>query len=615
MVSFGHVTQGRRFYRLAAAIYGLVLATTVFFIYFDTLNLEVVKGVYNYYTQPSTASDYSSLLEPSRLKWHAIDHLIAEANTTFNTLLQARSTSLSDAAARYRSRRGRHPPPGFDKWFEYAQNHSAVVVEEFFDRIEHDIRPFWALNATVLATRAATWHHRVRVRNGNTTMEGDVTGRVPWLELWMNLVKEAGEWLPDVDMPVNYMDEPRLLVPFETIAQLVEESDRKRRITPINMTKTAYSGEFSADTNDSEPYDPQWFHAPAQYWDYTRQACPPGSATRNSSAITDFSGPLPFPAEPWQPPYSQEGYVRNFTAASDPCQQPHLRGLHGTFIHPVSMSTATELVPLFGGSKLPTNNEILIPAAMYLPTDEFYYGGNDHGPAWANKSGGVVWRGVASGGRATPEKWRGFQRHRLVEMLNGTTVAAAEEGTAPPTFDLRPLQAYGFPRGRQGRLGDWLAQEADVGFNNLLCGDDCGHVAPYFREVEPMPMREQYAFKFMPDADGNSFSGRFRGLLLSTSMPLKATVYAEWHDDRLRPWLHFAPMDNTFRDLYGLLDYFTRDKKGDAAARFIAETGQRWAGKVLRREDMLLYTWRVLLEFARVCDAEREVLGFVDDLR
>jgi hypothetical protein len=62
------------------------------------------------------------------------------------------------------------------------------------------------------------------------------------------------------------------------------------------------------------------------------------------------------------------------------------------------------------------------------------------------------------------------------------------------------------------------------------------------------------------------------------------------------------------------MNYFTRDEKGDAAARFIAETGNRWAETVLRRDDMLLYTWRALLEFARVCDENRDTLGFVDDL-
>jgi hypothetical protein len=76
-----------------------------------------------------------------------------------------------------------------------------------------------------------------------------------------------------------------------------------------------------------------------------------------------------------------------------------------------------------------------------------------------------------------------------------------------------------------------------------------------------------------------------------------------------------VPLDNTFQDLHAVLDYFTRDRRGDAAAKLLAEAGRIWAEQVLRREDMLLYTWRVLLEFARVCDENRESLGFVDDLK
>ncbi|KAF3016794.1 hypothetical protein E8E14_009113 [Neopestalotiopsis sp. 37M] len=127
-------------------------------------------------------------------------------------------------------------------------------------------------------------------------------------------------------------------------------------------------------------------------------------------------------------------------------------------------------------------------------------------------------------------------------------------------------------------------------------------------------MRKQFAQKYIPDVDGNSFSARFRSLLLSTSLPLKSTIYAEWHDDRLFPWLQFAPLDNSLQDLYTVLDYFTDTEKGDAAARYIAESGKALAEKVLRREDMLLYTWRLALEFARVCDENRHKPGFVQDI-
>ncbi|EQL03424.1 capsule associated protein [Ophiocordyceps sinensis CO18] len=131
--------------------------------------------------------------------------------------------------------------------------------------------------------------------------------------------------------------------------------------------------------------------------------------------------------------------------------------------------------------------------------------------------------------------------------------------------------------------------------------------------VDGVPMKQQYASKFLPDIDGNSFSGRYRAFLLSTSLPFKSTIYAEWHDDRLFPWVHFVPMDNSFIDLYGLVDYFI-DAAHDAEARTMADEGKAWAETVLRRQDMKLYVWRLLLEYARVVNDDRHRLAFVADL-
>jgi len=76
--------------------------------------------------------------------------------------------------------------------------------------------------------------------------------------------------------------------------------------------------------------------------------------------------------------------------------------------------------------------------------------------------------------------------------------------------------------------------------------------------------------------------------------------------------VHFVPFDNTFVDIYGIMSYFLGGR--DLAARRIAEEGKLWAESVLRREDMLLYVWRLLLEFARICDDNRDRLGYVGDL-
>lgn len=73
---------------------------------------------------------------------------------------------------------------------------------------------------------------------------------------------------------------------------------------------------------------------------------------------SDFSTPPVFPKTH---PYGRySGYVQNWTLSQDICYHPHLRNTHGTFVEPVSISTPVSLVPMFSGSKLLANNDILL---------------------------------------------------------------------------------------------------------------------------------------------------------------------------------------------------------------------------------------------------------------
>lgn len=546
---------------------------------------------------------------------HPIARLMKEARAHQEYVLSKRSFDIDAASARYRKRRGRHPPPGFDRWFQAALDSDAIVVEEYFDRIYKDLTPFWAIETETIRNRAHSWSWVVRVRGGNATGDGDVEGRVPWLELWTNLVAEFSVHLPDVDMPINYMDEPRLLVPFDEVAKMVAKAQETRVMpNPENVT-SVYRGLSELDIHKPKMYDPKWSGPSNEYWNLAVKTCGKDTPAYGVKATTDYTTPAEFPSD-WQPDYAYRGFVKNWTAAMDPCLQPHLRQLHGSFVEPISLSSTNELIPLFGGSKLPMNNEILIPGAMYLTDNEFYSGGESHGPPWPRKRNGVIWRGDATGGRTRETTWHHFQRHRLIDMLNATSVARAEkEGGRTRTFQLPSAEMYESPRLAQKGLGDWIGSFVDAGFVHLCPPGECDWLYNHYTEVDGKHMGQQYEYKFLPDTDGNSFSARFRGFLRSTSVPLKATIYAEWHDDRLTPWAHFIPLDNTFQDLYPILEFFgDRNGDGDYAARVIAESGQLWASQVLRREDMKLYVWRLLLEWARVCDENRDTLGFVEDL-
>lgn len=584
-----------------------------------------------------------------QLDEHPITLLIAQAQERQRELLSSRSHDVKSAARRYRDRRGKHPPPGFDAWLAYAQETDAVIVESFFDRIYHDLQPFWSVTPAELRRQSHPrhWDLALSVRKNRAILKNEGVDPMSRMRFWMGMMEELEAELPDVDIPINGMDESRVLVPWEEINRMMKKvAALKPMPASVDRVVRSFTGLPDIDAapeGEDPPLDWHWITEKSnEVWNVVQETCPPYSPGANTIAIHVVNDPPLMPTE-W-PMHSYKGYVANWSLTADPCQHPHLRSLHGAFIEPVSLSTSQSLIPLFGGSKLPMNNEILIPAAMYLSPDELYAGGQMAGPAWADKKDGLVWRGVASGGRNKFDTWTHFHRHRFLQMLNSTAVALAEAGDLRLgknlSFKVPDQKAYPlittFDR-PQDYLSGWLEEVGiDARFNHLWCfpTQDPGHMCSYndafFATAPGIPMTEQYMYKFLPDIDGNSFSARFRAFLQSTSLPIKASIYTEWHDSRLMPWVHFAPMDNSYVDLYGILDYFLADEMVSASVgpddtvagrktqkskgETIAMAGKTWAEQVLRREDMKLYTWRLLLEWARVCDDKRDLLGFVDDL-
>ncbi|KAF1941373.1 hypothetical protein EJ02DRAFT_404607 [Clathrospora elynae] len=579
--------------------------------------------------------------EPNALRTHPIDTLMANAETSFQTLISEQTTTLHSAAEAYRQRRGRHPPPYFDAWFEYATKHEAVILESLFDQVHHDLNPFWGVPAKDMRDFARHFENHIYVRNRTVKMtmnHSQGTGR-DRMEAWLDTMKSIEGFLPDLDMAINVMDESRVIVPWEDISKYVQSEKKIRTRSVPSQVISQYQTLDTPDEESGEPPQVDWIGPEEPYWDTARVGCAPQAPARYEAAATGFTGPPLMP--PGYPMRSFQGYVKNWTFVRDPCQQRHLQEAHGTFIEPVSVSTTRALVPIFGESKLSMNNDILIPPAAYL-SESFasgeYSDANAHGGNWPDKITGAVWRGVASGGRNREENWTRFHRHRFVSMLNGTYVQSIE--TSPEAvgegqnFILQSYATYRLAVTKYMDLGTWLDRITDIGFTDLLCfpttdEPTCNYTDPYYSITSKMPMSEQYDYKFLPDIDGNSFSGRYLSFLRSTSVPIKATIYSEWHDDRLIPWLHFVPMDNLFVDVYGIMDYFlgtgadfktdgeevVTDGVHDEAAKKIALRGQEWANKVLRKEDMQIYMLRLLLEYARLCDDNREKLGFVGDLK
>ncbi|POS83811.1 hypothetical protein EPUL_006085 [Erysiphe pulchra] len=550
---------------------------------------------------------------------HPIDELIQGADKTFEHLLAKRSYDLTTAAAAYRKKRGRHPPPGFDLWFKYAQSRNAIIIEDFFDQIYHDLAPFWGIKPSLMRKKAESYEMTINIRDHVASSGSDWF----WTQIWLDLIKTIEHLLPDMDIALNAMDEPRIVVPWEEMNQIMDTERETRKLAPVEDIISNFSSLQPPGSRDESLYE--WESGKnSTFWEIAIRACHPDSPARKAAIVKDFSLP-PIINSQYAMHHSYKGYVFNVTATADFCNQPDLQTLHGIMIKPLSISATKDFFPMFGGSKLQTNSEILLPAPVYWSNEERFSGGTYHGGPWEAKLDQAIWRGVATGGRNTVDNWKGFQRHRFVAMTNGTKISAVENwNLISDNWSLPPPQ-YHLAAQIENKLGEWTKRWADTGFVDLNCDPQenltCYYTSPHFRVVPGMMMADQFQRKFLPDIDGNSFSGRYRGFLLSTSLPIKATIFREWHDCRLVPWKHFVPMDNRFLDFWGIMQYFLgyeSDKikipSHDEQAKNIAIDGQEWANKVLRTEDMQIYVLRLLLEYARLSDDQRDNMGWVDDL-
>ena len=58
--------------------------------------------------------------------------------------------------------------------------------------------------------------------------------------------------------------------------------------------------------------------------------------------------------------------------------------------------------------------------------------------------------------------------------------------------------------------------------------------------------------------DGNAWSARFKRLLNSNALVLKSTIYPEWWNDRIQPWVHYVPVKVDYDDIYDIMIFVRR---------------------------------------------------------
>ena len=536
---------------------------------------------------------------------HPISLLIADADEIWRAYENSRSTTFRQTVSKYRRKYGRHPPPGFKDWYLFARRKHVHNIDDF-EQIMDDLRPFWAIEPRIIRNLAANmWSGKddgvagIHIRDHKVVKESNHSWRS---ETLITLVKKLAKHLPDMDIAMNRLDQPRVVVPWEDMqAHLTKEVETRR--TPPEALDEYTTGmtdllNITAEGDDGQKEDPGWYPAHGkQYMETARLACPPESHARNNDSNSRDA----------EATYKNRlgGVIENFNLSSDLCTVgPEIQDLHGFLYSGSTVIPTKRLVPIFGECKTNINSDILFPANMYWKHDERYdYVERHDNLKWKDKKDGMIWRGVTSGGTQTKDNWQRMHRQRLVSIVNSTEM----EDQEVRILTEQPEQPGEYENLRKFRPSEFALNHTDVGFTETMsCVPDCSFYNDVFTMKPQAPFPEQFKQKYLVDVDGHSFSGRWHAFLESKSLAIKATIFREWHDSRLFAWRHFVPMDNRYDDVYTILTYFlgvgtSSDQRvagvssanddacvpaHDAEGRRLANQGREWAKKVLRRDDI-----------------------------
>lgn len=528
---------------------------------------------------------------------HPIRKLMKAADTLWEEKENSRSKTFRETVNKYRQKYGRHPPPHFGEWYRFARDRNVHDIDDF-EQIMDDLRPFWGVEPAVIRSLAANMPRveadslsGIHIRSGIITQSNQ-----GWRsEALTSLIEKFVDQLPDMDIAMNRLDQPRVVVPWDELQLLLEKEQSSRQLYPdVSPDWTEnMNGFFQEDAQNLTIEDPGWFgYGGKHYMDLAKDACPPESHARDPDSTTAASEAL----------YkdTQGGIITNFNRSTDLCTVgPEIQEKHGFLYSASSISASKRLVPVFGECKVNVNNDILFPANMYWLNDPRYDYDDKFDWDWDDKEDTMIWRGVTSGGAQVKDNWRRMHRQRLVLMVNGTEMKDEEVRILKDI----PGTAGDYENYSHFHPGEFAEEHTDVGFVETWgCIPDCSFYKDVWTLKPSMTLAEQFKSKYVVDVDGHSFSGRWHAFLQSKSLGIKSTIFREWHDSRLMAWRHFVPMDNRYDDIYTLLTYFvglgnqtakaelSKDEpfvpRHDYEGEKIAKQSRDWALKVLRRDDI-----------------------------
>ncbi|KDE09242.1 hypothetical protein MVLG_00562 [Microbotryum lychnidis-dioicae p1A1 Lamole] len=512
---------------------------------------------------------------------HPIHLLMDSAKRMWTRKVERQSKTLREAVEEYERRYNRRPPKGFADWWWYAKGHNFLLVDEF-DSLDEKILPLLAIPSSVMRKRAETIQHdadfwiqdktfTLQLSGGGKGVDasGPMSIHVDRPNQMKQLIQPIAKYLPDMNLTFTGHDNPWIVMSGEAREQHI---------------RSAKAGEYVPEKFLTDPID-DW------KYDGWTQSCPPNSPMRKAARFSDRLRDQAKMAPP-----AQKSLIHDHVQAMDVCSHPERQTLHGFTLW--DGPRCGLVYPLFAMTSTSMHSDLLVP-----PIDQYDRPvGNDL--RWEEKKRDkIVWRGSTTGADLNLAWMRDYsQRPRLCRLPTQTGPIALTYAPNDKFGQLGPTQE--FTADKRTLAKEWF----DFQFLGKpeQCSDSvaCAEFAKEFTWSEYMGQDEQNEYKYVMDVDGNGWSGRFHRLLSTNSLVFKSTIFPEWYRDHIQPWLHYVPISPDYKDLWEVMAFFKGDENGrgehDALAKEIAMAGKEFAKTCWRMEDMRIYTYRLLLEYARV---------------
>lgn len=558
---------------------------------------------------------------------HPVESLMAQASDQAKDWLDqaSHSETLAESVEEYRRRYQRYPPPGFNAWYRFATSRSSIVIDDY-DNMMEDLEPFWGITPAQIRQRTQAlisdpWNSvsKVEIRNGQASLGANFLPTHRWmLDGVLDMMKNFNTFLPDMDLAFNLNDEPRVLVPYRELQSLLQVDPvvgSVRHLWSPNRSKAWETPDEMRPTRLFKDY------SRTNVFDRSTVACPPDSYAQEAHVWDSSALCLPCAA-----PHSDGVFVSNWTLSASPCHQPDLRYLHGLYLSPAAFRTTHQLLPVFSQSKPEGFADILYPSPWnYIDKVKYDPDPENHPDLpFAQKESSLFWRGATSEGVSRAGTWKGMTRQRLVHLANNLTTTSRSptlplllpDPSLPGEFTYQTLTSNPIHA-----LNLNLNVSIVGGIARAWDNDGAAQTAE-FGLAPPTDFQDHWRHRYLLDMDGAGFSGRFLPFLQSRSLPFRTGIFRSWWDGRLTAWKHFVPVDVRLHGLFSTVAFFMgaaspegrvegimRENVG--AGEEIAEAGREWAGKVLRKEDMEIFMFRLLLEWGRLTDDDRDEIGFM----